>query len=238
MDIQAIKQLLADKFDLHMQNQNHYGEAFTHSSYKNENRRKHLVDNERIEFLGDAVLDLQVSRYLYLHYTDMPEGDMSRLRALIVREESLAKRCKECGFDQFLRLGHGEESSGGRTRESLLCDLFESVLGAIYLDLGIDAVEHFLEITIYPKIKSGYFNRQVDAKTALQEELQKNGNIQLDYQLIGEEGPAHDKRFKVAVELDGDIIGEGKGRSKKAAEQAAAQSALDAQRANQADDKH
>lgn len=227
MDIQAFADLLAEKFDLHIQKKAPYIEALTHSSYVNENRRKKLTDNERIEFLGDAVLDLQVSHYLYVHYPKMPEGDMSRLRALIVREESLSKRCVECGFDQFVRLGHGEESSGGRQRESLLCDLFESVLGAIYLDLGIDAVERLLSITIYPKIKSGYFNQRMDAKTALQEELQKHGQIKLHYDLIKEEGPAHAKEFTVAVQLDGKEIGRGKGRSKKHAEQAAALSALE-----------
>lgn len=231
MDLKAIDELLSGRFDLHMQKQSPYIEAFTHSSYVNENRRKKLSDNERIEFLGDAVLDLQVSRYLYLNYPQMPEGEMSRLRALIVREESLSKRCVECGFDQFVRLGHGEESSGGRQRVSLLCDLFESVLGAIYLDLGIDAVEHFLSLTIYPKIKSGYFNHQTDAKTALQEELQKHGQIQLHYELIGESGPAHAKEFTVAVYLNGDKIGEGVGRSKKNAEQAAALTALKAHQA-------
>lgn len=230
MDIQPIADLLAKRFDLEIKRQTPYIEAFTHSSYVNENRRKKLFDNERIEFLGDAVLDLQVSRYLYLNYPKMPEGEMSRLRALIVREESLAKRCVGCGFDQFVRLGHGEESSGGRRRDSLLCDLFESVLGAIYLDLGIDAVEHFLTLTIYPKIKSGYFNHQTDAKTALQEELQKKGQIQLRYELIKEEGPAHAKSFTVAVYLDDVKIGVGTGRSKKNAEQAAALAALNAHR--------
>ncbi|OYQ67090.1 MULTISPECIES: ribonuclease III [Aerococcus] len=227
MDLTGVKELLATNFDLHMQDETHYIEAFTHSSFVNENRNLDLKDNERIEFLGDAVLELVVSNYLYRNYPEMDEGKMSSLRALIVREESLSKRAVECGFDQFVRLGNGEEASNGRKRPSLLCDLFESVLGAIYLDLGLDAIEHFMSLTIYPKIKNGEFMRQSDAKTALQEELQKDGAIQLAYELIKEEGPAHEKRFEVAVRLYDEIIGRGVGHSKKSAEQAAAANALE-----------
>jgi ribonuclease-3 len=227
MDLTGVKELLATNFDLHMQDETHYIEAFTHSSFVNENRNLDLKDNERIEFLGDAVLELVVSNHLYRNYPEMDEGKMSSLRALIVREESLSKRAVECGFDQFVRLGNGEEASNGRKRPSLLCDLFESVLGAIYLDLGLDAIEHFMSLTIYPKIKNGEFMRQSDAKTALQEELQKDGAIQLAYELIKEEGPAHEKRFEVAVRLYDEIIGRGVGHSKKSAEQAAAANALE-----------
>ncbi len=227
MDLSGVKGLLADKFDLHIQDESHYVVAFTHSSYVNENRKLSLEDNERIEFLGDAVLELVVSNYLYRNYPELDEGRMSSLRALIVREESLSKRCVECGFDQFVRLGNGEEASNGRQRPSLLCDLFESVLGALYLDLGLDAIEHFMQLTIYPKIKNGDFTRQSDAKTALQEELQKDGAIQLSYELEDEEGPAHNKKFQVAVRLYDEVIGRGVGHSKKTAEQAAAANALE-----------
>lgn len=227
MDLSGVKALLADQFDLEIQDEKHYIEAFTHSSYVNENQKLALEDNERIEFLGDAVLELVVSNYLYRNYPEMDEGRMSSLRALIVREESLAKRCVECGFDQFVRLGNGEEASNGRKRPSLLCDLFESVLGAIYLDLGLDAIEHLMSLTIYPKIKNGDFTRLSDAKTALQEELQKEGAIQLAYELESESGPAHSKEFHVAVRLYDEIIGRGVGHSKKAAEQAAAANALE-----------
>ncbi|WP_198434831.1 ribonuclease III [Aerococcus urinae] len=223
----AIKQLFKEQFDLEIQEKRHYQIAFTHSSYVNEKRKENLEDNERIEFLGDAVLELTVSNFLYHYFPQLPEGDLSRIRALIVCEESLSKRCKECGFDQYVRLGHGEEANGGRERSSLLCDLFEAVVGALYLDLGLDAIEKFLEQTIYPKIESGEFKDHRDNKTALQEELQKDGQINLSYRLLKESGPSHNKRFEVAVCLDGEIIGQGQGTSKKHAEQAAAKQALE-----------
>lgn len=226
MAFNKIKTLFKEQFNIEIKNREHYDIAFTHSSYVNEKRRLLLEDNERIEFLGDAVLELGVSQYLYRHYPELAEGDMSRYRALIVREESLSRLCLEYGFDQYILLGHGEEANGGRKRPALLCDLFESVIGALYLDLGIDEIEHFFQLTIYPKIKKGEFKQQIDAKTALQEELQKKGQIRLSYAIVGESGPAHDKQFIVEVQLDGMPIGQGTGQSKKTAEQAAALAAL------------
>lgn len=226
MEFKKIKALFKEQFGISIKEESFYQIAFTHSSFVNEKRHLQLEDNERIEFLGDAVLELSVSQYLYGHYPKMPEGQLSRFRALIVREESLSKLCLECGFDQHIRLGRGEEAGGGRRRPALLCDLFEAVIGALYLDLGIDEIEHFLQLTIYPKIESGEFDLRMDAKTALQEELQKQGQIDLMYVIVGESGPAHHKEFTVEVRLSGETIGSGVGHSKKTAEQAAATAAL------------
>lgn len=201
-------------------------QAFTHSSYVNEHRHLALTDNERLEFLGDAVLELIVSEYLYNHFTDMPEGKLTKLRATIVREDSLAMFAKECQFDQFVRLGKGEENSKGRERSSLLCDLFEAFLGSLYMDQGFKQAERFIYQVVVPKIESGAFSHEMDHKTALQEELQKNGDIAIEYQLIREEGPAHERVFFVEVSGGGELLGEGFGKSKKVAEQKAAEVAL------------
>lgn len=203
-------------------------QAFTHSSYVNEHRYLQLADNERLEFLGDAVLELVVSEYLYGMYTNLPEGKLTKMRAAIVCEESLAKFAKECKFDEYIRLGKGEENSNGRNRPSLLCDLFEAFLGALYLDQGLVGAERFVRQVIYPKIKAGAFLHEMDHKTALQEVLQRNGDIAIDYRLVSEEGPAHDRRFTVEVTVAGKIIGSGVGKSKKVAEQRAAEVALGA----------
>lgn len=201
-------------------------QAFTHSSYVNEHRNLHLSDNERLEFLGDAVLELLVSRFLFQTYPKVTEGKLTKLRASIVREDSLSQFAKECQFDQFIRLGKGEETSGGRKRPSLLCDLFESFLGALYLDQGLEVVEQFLKQVIYPKVLAGAFSHEMDHKTKLQEILQKAGDVLIDYRLIKEEGPAHDRFFSTEVYCDQVLIGKGSGRSKKLAEQAAAADAL------------
>ncbi|MHC5373997.1 ribonuclease III [Enterococcus sp. LJL120] len=201
-------------------------QAFTHSSYVNEHRNLHLSDNERLEFLGDAVLELLVSRFLYDTFTDLPEGRLTKLRSAIVREDSLSKFAKECQFDQYVLLGKGEENSGGRMRPALLCDLFEAFLGALYLDQGLDAVLAFISKVIFPQVTNGAFSHEMDFKTRLQEVLQKNGDVKIDYQLTKEEGPAHEREFWTKVLLDGREIGDGHGKSKKLSEQAAAENAL------------
>jgi ribonuclease-3 len=201
-------------------------QAFTHSSYVNEHRYLQLADNERLEFLGDAVLELIVSEFLFGFYTKLPEGKLTKMRAAIVCEESLAKFAKECEFDQYIRLGKGEENSNGRQRPSLLCDLFEAFLGALYLDQGLAKVEKFVAKVVFPKIKSGAFSHEMDHKTALQEILQRNGDIDIEYRLVHEEGPAHDRQFSVEVSVSGKVIGTGIGKSKKMAEQRAAEFAI------------
>ncbi|MCI1904059.1 ribonuclease III [Enterococcus hirae] len=200
--------------------------AFTHSSFVNEHRNLALEDNERVEFLGDAVLELLISRYVYDHYPDLPEGKLTKIRSAIVREESLAKFAQECHFDRYIRLGNGEEANGGRKRPSLLCDLFESFLGALYLDQGLEKALEFIKQVIFPKIESGMFEQEMDYKTRLQEILQHQGDVNIAYQIVGEEGPAHERTFSTEVIADGKVLGLGTGKSKKAAEQDAAKLAI------------
>lgn len=225
MDHVLLKEL-KEKFNLVFHDVDLLEQAFTHSSYVNEHRYLQLSDNERLEFLGDAVLELAVSKFLYREYPKVPEGKLTKLRAAIVCEESLAKFAKECRFDQSIRLGKGEEHSGGRNRPALLCDLFEAFLGALYLDQGFAAVETFLEKVVFPKILAGAFSHEMDHKTRLQEVLQRSGDVLIDYRLIKEEGPAHERQFWTQVYFNGERIGEGQGKSKKLAEQAAAANAL------------
>ncbi|HBO88216.1 MAG TPA: ribonuclease III, partial [Streptococcus sp.] len=202
--------------------------AFTHTSYANEHRLLKISHNERLEFLGDAVLQLMISKYLYQKYPNKPEGEMSKLRSTFVREESLAGFSRACGFDRFLRLGKGEEKSGGRNRDTILGDAFEAFLGALLLDKGEKTVEEFIHQVMIPRLEEGNFERVTDYKTALQEILQVNGEIIISYQVVAETGPAHDKTFEVEVSAYQRVIGRGRGRSKKLAEQAAAKNAVEA----------
>ncbi|WP_326717299.1 ribonuclease III [Vagococcus jeotgali] len=218
--------LLKEKYQIIFKDISLLEQAFTHSSYVNEHRQLALTDNERLEFLGDAVLELIISKYLYSHFADLSEGKLTKLRATIVREDSLAMFAKDCQFDKYIRLGKGEENSNGRDRSSLLCDLFEAFLGALYLDQGVEKTKEFINQVIIPKIETGAFSHEMDHKTALQEVLQKNGDILIEYHLIKEEGPAHARIFHVEVSGGGTVLGEGSGKSKKIAEQSAAQIAL------------
>lgn len=217
---------LKEKFGITFKNLAFLQEAFTHSSYVNEHRDCKIQDNERIEFLGDAVLELTVSRYLFDHYPELPEGKLTKLRATIVCEASLSLFAKEYGFDKYIRLGRGEERMNGRNRPALLCDLYESFIGALYLDQGIEAVLDFLRQTMFPKIATGAFSHVMDHKTNLQEWLQQDGEIIIEYHLIDEVGPAHEKEFIVEVSAKGKVLGSGSGKTKKAAEQSAAENAL------------
>ena len=198
--------------------------AFTHTSYANEHRLLNISHNERLEFLGDAALQLVISVYLYNRYPNKPEGEMSKMRSTIVREESLAGFTKACGFEQYIRLGKGEEKSGGRERATIL---WEAFLGALYLDQGLPAVEKFLNQVMIPQVEKGNFDRVIDYKTALQERLQVNGKVDITYTVIDESGPAHAKEFTMQVAVDGKELSTGFGKSKKLAEQAAAKSALE-----------
>ena len=201
--------------------------AFTHTSYANEHRLLKISHNERLEFLGDAVLQLIISEYLYNKYPKRPEGDLSKLRSMIVREESLAGFARDCQFDYFIKLGRGEEKSGGRNRDTILGDLFEAFLGALLLDKGVEAVKSFLYQVMIPKVEAGDFERVTDYKTKLQELLQINGDVEITYQVVSETGPAHAKNFEVAVLINGRKSGQGQGRSKKLAEQEAAKNAFE-----------
>ncbi|WP_061602830.1 ribonuclease III [Streptococcus sanguinis] len=222
-----LKKALLEQFDLVFSDETLLETAFTHTSYANEHRLLKISHNERLEFLGDAVLQLIISEYLYTKYPKRPEGDLSKLRSMIVREESLAGFARDCQFDQFIKLGRGEEKSGGRNRDTILGDLFEAFLGALLLDKGVEAVKSFLYQVMIPKVEAGDFERVTDYKTKLQELLQINGDVEIAYQVVSETGPAHAKNFEVAVLINGRKSGQGQGRSKKLAEQEAAKNAFE-----------
>lgn len=225
--MQKLQEQLADKFAIAFSDVALLETAFTHTSYANEHRLLKISHNERLEFLGDAVLQLIISEYLYKTYPNKPEGDLSKLRSMIVREESLASFARDCQFNLFLRLGKGEEKSGGRDRDTILGDAFEAFLGALLLDQGVEAVKTFLYAVVIPKVEAGTFEQVKDYKTQLQEILQVNGDVDIVYQVTNEYGPAHAKEFTIAVFADGHEIGQGSGRSKKLAEQKAAENALE-----------
>ncbi|MEI2353173.1 ribonuclease III [Pediococcus acidilactici] len=217
---------LSEMFDIHFTKHELLDEAFTQASYVNEHPHQGLKFYERIEFLGDAVLQLVVSEYLYKRYPEMPQGKLTRLRAAMVCEASFSDFAKECHFDRYIRLGKGEEKSGARQRPSLLCDIFESFIGALYLDQGRQAVEKFVRQVIFPKLDEGRFDHIIDHKSELQELLQRNGEVEINYELISETGPDNDLVFTVQVSAANQVLAKGNGHSKKAAEQNAANKAL------------
>ena len=200
--------------------------ALTHSSYANE-VKKGVACNERQEFLGDAVLSIIVSDYIFRHYSHLPEGELTKIRASLVCEKSLAVFANAIGLGEFLVLGHGEELMGGRERPSILADAFEALIAAIYLDAGTEQAAKFVLPFVKPELDNHGSKVFKDYKTTLQEIVQKNPEEQVSYHLVEESGPDHDKRFKVEVHLNSNVIGTGVGRSKKAAEQMAAREALE-----------
>ncbi len=198
--------------------------ALTHSSRANESRGK-LVSNERLEFLGDSILGMVVADHLYHNHPDLPEGELTRVRAALVCEESLVQAARELGLGNYLRLGKGEEAGGGRQRPSIQADAVEAVLAAVYLDGGLDPVRRIIGRYILTREVAG-LTRPRDYKTTLQELVQREGSQDLKYHLTGESGPDHNKRFCVEVTLNGVGVGVGSGRSKKEAEQMAAKAAI------------
>ena len=198
--------------------------ALTHSSYANENRARGMQSNERLEFLGDSVLGMVVADYLYRTHPDLPEGDLTRTRAALVCEESLAEVARTLELGAYLKLGRGEEAGGGRTRPSITADAVEAVLAAVYLDGGIGSARKLIQRFILDKEEEKSASR--DYKTALQELVQRESGQVLAYRLVGATGPDHAKRFQVEVELNGAPVGAGEGRSKKEAEQMAAKAAI------------
>ncbi|MCR2804979.1 ribonuclease III [Paenibacillus soyae] len=198
-------------------------QAFTHTSYVNEHKRGSVQDNERLEFLGDAVLQLLVSEYLFATYPKRPEGELTRMRASVVCEPSLAYFAERLELGKHVLLGRGEEQLGGRHRQALLADLFESFIGAIFLDAGIERTRSFLEEHMFPFIESNDFGLLMkDAKSKLQEKAQHHGLGPVEYRVLEERGPAHDREFIVEVFLGTERYGRGAGRTKKEAEQRAA----------------
>lgn len=225
--MKELQTVLKNRFTIEFADQDLLETAFTHTSYANEHRLLKISHNERLEFLGDAVLQLLISEYLYKKYPKKPEGDLSKLRAMIVREESLAGFARDCQFDEFIKLGKGEEKSGGRHRDTILGDAFEAFLGALLLDKDVATVKNFIYTVMIPKVETGDFEMITDYKTHLQELLQVNGDVDICYQVTSETGPAHDKIFEVEVLVEGTSIGKGQGRSKKLAEQEAAKNAVE-----------
>ena len=199
-------------------------QALTHSSYANEKHMKKGSDNERLEFLGDAVLEIVSSEFLYLNYPKLPEGDLTKMRASLVCEPTLAFCTRQLNLGDYLLLGKGEDMTGGRKRKSILSDALEAVIGAIYLDGGFASAKEFILKFILTDIehKQLYY----DSKTILQEVVQASYKEELCYRLVGEEGPDHDKHFMVEAWIGEMLIGKGEGHTKKAAEQEAAYQAL------------
>lgn len=201
--------------------------ALRHSSYANESRDPAITSNERLEFLGDSVLGFVTAKYLYTHYPEMPEGSMTKLRAELVCEHALHKVAQDLELGNYIRLGRGEESSGGRTRTSILADAVESVIAAMFLDGGMDVAERFILDRVLSVLDKGLPVRDTDNKTKLQEKVQLKHGQTLAYQVTGESGPDHRKEFTVSVLLNGEPVGSGTGFTKKEAEQAAAGDALE-----------
>ena len=219
-------ELFEQKINYEFKNKEYILEALTHSSYSNEN--KNYPFNERLEFLGDSVLSIVISDYLFKKETKLPEGELTKIRANIVCEESLSEVSKHIHLGKYMLLGKGEEATGGRERISILADALEAVIAAIYLDGGIKCAREFIltnmEKIINDSIKGKIFR---DYKTCLQEVLQSNGENNIWYKLIEEKGPDHNKRFVMEVGINDTVLGVGEGKSKKDAEQVAAKCALD-----------
>ena len=200
--------------------------ALAHSSFANERWHDSLMSNERLEFLGDSILGMVTAEFLYRHYPDRPEGELTRMRADMVCETSLAKVADQIHLGEHLLLGHGEEQGGGRARASILADAVESVIAACFLDGGMEPARSFIARFVLCNVPEQRL-RNADYKTALQELVQQKKNQVISYELTGESGPDHDKHFAVQVLLNGNPIGSGEGTSKKRAEQDAARDALE-----------
>ncbi|SDB12556.1 ribonuclease-3 [Ruminococcaceae bacterium FB2012] len=225
MEAKESVSLLQEKIGYKFKNEKLLFEALSHSSYANEN--KNLRSNERLEFLGDSVLSIVVSDYIFKHFSHIPEGDLTKLRASLVCESALFDFSKKISLGDFILLGKGEEQTGGRERPSIVSDAFEAVIAAVYLDGGMEAAREYVLSFIPEDISPRGSDAFHDYKTILQEVIQRNPEERIVYNLKGESGPDHDKKFTVQVMLNNNVIGEGTGRSKKAAEQAAAKEALD-----------
>ena len=200
--------------------------ALTHSSYANERWHDSLMSNERLEFLGDSVLGMVVAEYLYTAFPNRPEGELTRMRADMVCEQALAEVANRLDLGKHMLLGHGEEQGGGRSRASILADAVESVIAATFLDGGMEAAKQFISRFVLCDVPVTRLHN-ADYKTMLQELIQQKKNQVLSYTLVGESGPDHDKRFTVAVALNGQQVGQGTGSSKKRAEQEAARAAVE-----------
>ena len=216
---------LEKKLSIEFEDKNLLVTAITHSSYANQ--YKNIRFNERLEFLGDSVLQLSITEYLFNKFTDKPEGELTKLRSLIVCESSLYEIAKVLDLGQYIRMSKGEEITGGRERVSLLADCMEAIIAAIYLDKGIETAKDFI-LNFFTDIINKAINNEIilDYKTKLQETLQRKGDINIKYNLIKYEGPPHRRKFYTTVLIENKTMGEGTGYSKKEAEQNAAKKAL------------
>jgi len=204
-----------------------FEQAFTHRSFLNETKEQ-LYSNERLEFLGDSIVSFVVSQHLYIKFPQFEEGALTNIRSLMVNTKSLAAIARELDLGSYLRLSKGEEESKGRQNQSLLADCFEGFIGALFVDQGIDAVIDFLKIVLLPKADEIIKNKSFkDPKSLLQEFVQSRRQSSPFYKVLSEFGPAHAKRFKIGAYIDGKLISEGEGKSKREAEEDAAQKALD-----------
>ena len=216
---------LEEAIGYHFHNISLLQNALTHSSYANERWHNSLLSNERLEFLGDSILGMLVAEYLFRSFPDRPEGELTRMRADMVCEKTLAAVANSIHLGDHLLLGHGEEQGGGRSRDSILADAMESVIAACFLDGGMEAAQRFIRRFILVEVPVNKLHN-VDYKTQLQELVQQKRNQVLTYTLVGESGPDHDKKFEVEVSLNGAVVGKGCGSSKKRAEQDAARAAI------------
>lgn len=220
-------QELEKKLNYSFRNPALLSEALSHSSYANEHRSAHLSSNERLEFLGDSVLGFVTAEFLFTRHPDLPEGDLTRIRAALVCEQSLYEVARKLDLGRYLKLGRGEEAGGGRERTSILADATEAVFAAVYLDGGIAAASELIHrVLLCAEREEAVEERRRDYKTALQELVQRQADQTLTYRMVDEQGPDHAKVFSAEVLLNGVALGSGTGHSKKEAEQAAARSAL------------
>ena len=219
---------LESKIGYRFQNRDLLLTALTHSSYSNEKHGDSLPCYERLEFLGDSILGVVTAEFLYRHSPPLPEGSMTRLRAELVCEQALHRVALELGIAPYMRLGRGEEHTGGRQRPSVLADMVEAIIAALYLDSGLDEARRFVMEKVLKDAEISETHRSKDYKTELQELVQRRPNQVIRYELVGESGPDHNKTFSFRVSINGAAAGEGSGRSKKEAEQMAAFHALEA----------
>lgn len=218
---------LEEKIGYHFQNRAYLLSALTHSSYANERHGENLPCYERLEFLGDSILGLTTAEFLYRHQPPLPEGTMTRLRAELVCEQALHRVALELDIPPYMRLGRGEERTGGRQRASVLADMVEAIIAALYLDSGLEEARRFVLEKVLKDAEISEEHRSKDYKTELQELVQMKPNQPISYEQIGESGPDHSKTFTFRVSINGVTAGEGSGRTKKEAEQQAARKALE-----------
>ena len=227
MHLQSHYKEIEKKLGYEFKNKSLLHNAFIHSSYNNESKNPYKNNNERLEFLGDAILELIISEFLYNNYPRLTEGELTKMRAKIVCTNSLSESAIKLNIGNFLLMGKGEESQGGRVRKSILADTMEAIIGAIYLDSGLESTRKFIILqlkSIIINVDQGNINK--DYKTIFQEKVQSKKDLELLYKLIKEEGPDHNKIFYVDVFINNKKVGSGKGKNKKEAEQNAAKEAI------------